>query len=331
MEIVRYQDSFEKAWDRFIDKDSINGTLLQTRRFLNYHEEGRFEDYSLLVMKGSNIVAVIPGNCVIEEGKKIFYSHQGSTFGGIIVGRQYKKISDIEVIIDLFEQYLENQSFNEIILKQTSELYSDDEFEMLYYMLFTRGYQSMLEVGYYIDLKKIIPDAIEKSFSESRRRHYKSSLKNSLSFRELKSEEEIRSFYQILLNNMTKFNTKPIHTCKELLDLYQNRISESIRFFGVFEQKEIVAGSMVFDFHQKVFHTQYLASNQEKLQLYPNEFLYYSLIEKAIMDKYPYISFGTATLEHGKVLNKSLAQFKEGFGTKQYVNYTFCKNSPFDS
>lgn len=325
MEIVRYQDSFEKAWDRFIDKDSINGTMIQTRRFLNYHQEGRFEDHSLLVMKGSNIAAVIPGNCIIEEEKKIFYSHQGSTFGGIIVGKQYKKISDLEMIIDLFEQYLIEQSFDEIILKQASELYSNDELEMLYYMLFTRDYRSMLEVGYYLDLKDVIPDEIEKTFSASRRRDYRYSLKNGLSFNELKSESEIKEYYQILLNNMTKFDTKPVHTCEELLDLYNNRIPGEMRFFGVFEQEEMIAGGMLFDFHKKVFHTQYLATKQEKLQLYPNEFLYHSLISQAITDKYPYISFGTSTLEHGKVLNKSLAQFKEGFGTKQFVNYTFYK------
>ena len=325
MEIVRYEESYEKAWDRFIDRDSINGTLLQTRRFLNYHAKDRFHDNSLLVMKGSNIVAVIPGNCVMEEGAKVFYSHQGSTFGGIIVGKQYKKISDLETILDLFEQYLAEQSFERIVLKQTSELYSKDEFEMLYYMLFTRGYQSMLEVGYYLDLESVLPDEIEKSFSASRRRDYRYSLKNELTFHELESEEEIREFYQILLNNMTKFETQPVHTCEELLDLYQNRISGEIRFFGVFEQESMIAGGMLFDFYKKVFHTQYLATMQEKLQLYPNEYLYHSLIKQAIADKYPYISFGTATLEHGKVLNKSLAQFKEGFGTKQFVNYTFYK------
>lgn len=325
MEIVKYQDSYEMAWDRFINRESINGTLLQTRKFLNYHVEGRFQDHSLMIMKGSNIVAVIPANCIMEEGQKVFCSHQGSTFGGIIVGKQYKKISDLEIMIDLFEQYLIEQAFDKIVLKQTSELYSKDEFEMLYYMLFTRGYQSMLEVGYYLDLKSVLPDEIEKSFSASRRRDYRYSLKNELTFRELKTEEEIKQFYLVLLNNMAKFATKPVHTCEELLDLYQNRIMEEMRFFGVYEREEMIAGGMLFDFGKKVFHTQYLATNQEKLQLHPNEFLYHSLIKQAIADGYPYISFGTATLEHGKVLNKSLAQFKEGFGTKQFVNYTFYK------
>ncbi len=35
-------NKFEKAvknWDYFVENKSINGTFLQTRNFLNYHEE----------------------------------------------------------------------------------------------------------------------------------------------------------------------------------------------------------------------------------------------------------------------------------------------------
>ena len=44
-----YQSSLEHDWDKFIDEKSINGTFLQSRRFINYHPEGRFKDASLVI------------------------------------------------------------------------------------------------------------------------------------------------------------------------------------------------------------------------------------------------------------------------------------------
>lgn len=42
----KYDESSEKQWDQFISEKSINGTFLQSRRFLNYHPKGRFKDVS---------------------------------------------------------------------------------------------------------------------------------------------------------------------------------------------------------------------------------------------------------------------------------------------
>ena len=49
--IVSYEKKYEVKWDDFVLNNSINGNFLQTRRFLNYHTEGTFEDASLLFFK----------------------------------------------------------------------------------------------------------------------------------------------------------------------------------------------------------------------------------------------------------------------------------------
>ena len=72
--IKPYDSNFETAWDNFVLKESVNGTFLHTRNFLNYHPEGRFEDCSLMVMNGTNIVAVIPACKIVEGRKNIFFS-----------------------------------------------------------------------------------------------------------------------------------------------------------------------------------------------------------------------------------------------------------------
>ena len=62
--LVQYSDEYEERWDRFVLDKSINGTILQTRRFLNYHPADRFDDNSLMFMKGTEIIGVI------EHGRK---------------------------------------------------------------------------------------------------------------------------------------------------------------------------------------------------------------------------------------------------------------------
>ena len=87
----------------------------------------------------------------------------------------------------------------------------------------------------------------------------------------------------------------------------------------------MIAGSMVFLFGSQVFHTQYLAADQSCLKLYPMNFLDANLIRTARERGFSYFSFGTSTEEHGTVLNKKLAEFKEGFGTQYGMNRTFVK------
>ncbi len=322
--LVKYDNSYEKAWDRFVLEESINGTFLQTRNFLNYHPAGRFKDNSLMFMKGNNLIAVIPANIIEEDNRKELISHMGSTFGGIILGRPYKKIEEVHEILSELDNYLLENHFAQISLRMTSRLYSETDSETLDYFLFLHKYMPSYEVGYAVDFLKYNSD-IPSNFNASRRRGYKYSLKSNFVFKQLSSDDEVAEFYAVLSENMKKFNTVPLHTLEELLEFKNSRLQQNIAFYGVYSEDGMVAGSMVFRFGKKVFHTQYLAANQNLLSSYPSEFLYEKLIETAYREEFEYLSFGTSTLEHGKVLNKSLAQFKEGFGTFEYVNKTYSK------
>ncbi len=322
--LMEYEKSYEAAWDRFVLEESINGTFLQTRKFLNYHPEGRFEDNSLMFMKGNNIIAVIPANIVRHGGEKKLISHMGSTFGGIVLGKPYKKIDETDTILSELDDYLTSNRFTQISLKMTSRLYTEMESELLDYLLFLHNFKSACEIGYAVDFLHYNPD-IASNFNASRRRGYKNSLKKELRYKLLAADSDVAQFYAVLVNNMKKFRTQPLHTLEELLEFKNCRLKQNISFYGVYFEDTIVAGSMVFHFGKKVFHTQYLAANQDNLSLYPSEFLYMKLIETAKEQEFEKISFGTSTLEHGKILNKSLAQFKEGFGTFEYVNRTYTK------
>lgn len=327
LRIEEYNEKFEEKWDNFILNNSINGTFLQTRNFLNYHPHDRFVDNSLIIFKGDNtIVAVIPA-CSIsnEKSETIFHSHKGSTFGGIIVGKTFNCIKNIEGIIKVFHEYIKEKDFNKVIIKVTSDIFCNCNMDLINYFLFKEGYRNYDELSFYIDFNNYKSEIIS-NFTASRRRDYKYSLKNDFIFSKIVSNEQIAEFHSILSNNLKKFEAKPVHSLEELLDLKNNRLNDVVEFYGVYYESKLIAGSMVFKFSNKVFHTQYLAADPEYLKLFPMNFLDTQLIMTAYEEGFRCFSFGISTEEDGKILNYNLAEFKEGFGTNHSINKTFYRN-----
>ena len=85
--ISYYTPADEEQWDKFILTRSMNGTFLQTRKFINYHPDGRFTDRSLCIRKGTELVGVVLACEIMDEGKRTFFAHKGTTFGGISICR----------------------------------------------------------------------------------------------------------------------------------------------------------------------------------------------------------------------------------------------------
>ncbi|MDX5641804.1 peptidoglycan bridge formation glycyltransferase FemA/FemB family protein, partial [Clostridioides difficile] len=97
-------------------------------------------------------------------------------------------------------------------------------------------------------------------------------------------------------------------------------------YYSVYIDDSMICGSMVFNFQERVYHTQYLASNSTYNKYYPMIFLYYNLIKDALERNFKYLSFGISTLNRGKYLDEGLATFKEGFGSSAICNRTYYKN-----
>ncbi len=78
-EIRRYTHQDAEAWNEFVGR-SKNGTFLHQRSYMDYHSD-RFADYSLLFSDEHGIYAMLPAN---RQGNTL-HSHQGLTYGGLIV------------------------------------------------------------------------------------------------------------------------------------------------------------------------------------------------------------------------------------------------------
>lgn len=324
--VEKYTEDVNEKWDKFIQRESVNGTFLQSRNFLNYHPDGRFVDASVVIYRGnSEILAVVPAAEVFENGKRVFSSHPGSTFGGIVFNRQFYDLEHVELAIEKLEAYCKECGYQKMILKPSGQIFADEGNDLLEYFLFQKGYHHNSEISFVIDFHHYKEDILS-NFTSARRRDYRYAEKNNLEFRELQNLDEIEEFYNLLCENLRKFDTKPVHTLEELIDFKTSRLEKIVRFFGSYYEQRMVAGSMAFMFGKKIFHTQYLAASQEDLKLYPNNFNDTKMIMLAQKEGFNYFSFGISTEEHGHVLNMKLAQFKEGFGTQYFNNKIWHKD-----
>ena len=139
--IEEYNECYENIWDEFIRDKSMNGTFLQSRRFLNYHPKGRFKDVSLLIYNEKNkLVALCPACEIEENGEKIFFSHKGSTFGGIIIDDRYYSSRYVVTLIADLKSYLEQKGYKKVVLKMASDIFSLRENDLFQYAFQYEGF-----------------------------------------------------------------------------------------------------------------------------------------------------------------------------------------------
>lgn len=319
-----YEPSMEEKWDDFVLNKSMNGTFLQTRKFINYHPQDRFIDRSLCILKGSELVAVILACEVIDEGKRTFFAHKGTTFGGITLCNKIYSASSINELMEEVHNFLIAEGFEKIYLKMVPDAYQKENANLLDYFLYKNGYTCYNELNYYMHLDRYREDVLAQ-FSSSKRRDYRYSLKNDLQFKLLETKEEIAQFYAVLKLNLAKLNLHAVHSLEDLYDLKFNRFDDKIQFYGVYLEDKMIAGSMIFVFDGRIFHTQYLSSDEQYLKMFPMDFLIGNLIQTAVDQNMELFSFGICTEDQGRYLNLGLSRFKEGFGTEFCINRSYEK------
>lgn len=316
-EILPYSHEQESRWDRFVMEDSMNGTFLQTRKFLNYHPEGRFTDASFFVEKSGIVVAVVPG-CNVE-GK--FVSHQGSTFGGPVISKDFYSGNKILEIVKDIDDYIV-RNFKNVKLKPTSPIFATFPTDLLDYALEHSGYSRHTELSCFTPIAKDV-DPLENCKRECRH-NFRQSEKLNLTYGEI-PESEMEKFYGFLELSKARHNTKPVHSLAELRDL-KKRFPEEILFRGVWQDGIYLSGMMIFYFRQaKVYHFQYLAPDDSKRETSATTALFVNAMREAAQVGCEKFSWGISTEDGGAYLNENLYRFKESFGALPCVNVRFEK------
>ncbi|MEG0978326.1 MAG: GNAT family N-acetyltransferase [Bacilli bacterium] len=325
MDIIKYTNELKQDWDEFIFQNSCNGTFLQSRKFLEYHEKGKFIDNSLLFYDKCKIIAVIPAHIEYKDGEKSLISHNGTTFGGIVFNSKYYNSAKMEECINSLELYLKKENFDKIILRITPRIFTKKSPDLIEYMLEMNNFSSYSELSSYINYSNY-NENILMNFAETKRKQVRRLKRENIEFRALNTDAEIEKFYYILELNLQKHGVKPIHNYSEILDFKNNRLVNIVKFYGVFVDNELTAAGMLFDFSDiKTIHAQNLSIDPNSIHVDTITYLYYSIIELYYNKGYKYLSWGKSTEDQGKVLNYNLIRNKEAYGSEYDLNKTYLK------
>ena len=298
--IETYNNSFKDDWNNFIDF-SKNATFLFKRDFMDYHSD-KFKDHSLLVYKNSELIALFPLN--INEGK--VYSHQGLTYGGVIVKDDIKFVKFLELFIEILK-YLNDLSIHKLFVKQIPIIYNSSFNGELDYLSHISG-----GIIYRRDIISVIDMQTDFKISKDRIQGYKRGLNNNLEVKETNDFDEF--WNSILIPTLSdKHSVKPVHSLNEIKQLKSN-FRENIKQYNVYQNDKIVAGTTIFQ-TKNVAHVQYIGSTPDKNSLGSLDFLFYNLI-KEYYSNYKYFDFGNSHEKDGMKLNQGLNYWKEGYGAR---------------
>ena len=115
-EIKPYSPEMKSEWDAFVDA-SKNGLFLFFRDYMDYHHD-RFEDHSIVVYRQNKLYALLPANISHD----VLYTHQGLTFGGLIVDEHFTAAESLTVF-KIINAYLRNEGIRKVVYKAIPWLY----------------------------------------------------------------------------------------------------------------------------------------------------------------------------------------------------------------
>ncbi|WP_395043726.1 GNAT family N-acetyltransferase [Flavobacterium sp.] len=302
-QVRQYKPQDFDVWNTFISV-AKNATFLFQRSYIEYHKD-RFLDNSLLVFDDEKLVAVLPANRVED----MLYSHQGLTYGGLVLNQKAKLSTTISIFRSLL-LFLNENNIEKLIIKILPSFYCDNFSNELEYCLFLVNSKIIRADSLStLDLSK--PYFISKTRRESIRRGERNNLI-------IKEELNFELFWKdILIPNLDKkHEVKPVHSVEEIT-LLHSLFPNNIRHFNVYHNEKIVAGTTVF-VTDKVAHPQYISGNKDKNELGSLDFLYHYLITDVFKDK-NFFDFGISNEEQGRKINEGLLFWKESFGAKTVV------------
>src|SRR5438552_4708383 len=146
---------------------------------------------------------------------------------------------------------------------------------------------------------------------ERRRRGATKALRKGFEVRE---SLDFDLFWPILESNLeARHHARPVHTLTEMLFL-KTRFPHNIRLFGTFAESTMCAGTVLYCAPPTI-HAQYIASDDAARTNGALDLLFSMLIGMN-WPKARYFDFGNSNEEGGRMLNRGLAEFKEGFGAR---------------
>ena len=345
---IKYnEEKHQELWEKFIET-GILGTIYHTRKFMSYHPKNRFEDNSLLLYAGDELVCVVPACSKHEIGfkactifhsdgdisidpeefttrpisNKSYFSYMGATYGGPVFLKKYFQTKYVITMIDHIFQYYNNN----IEFRMANNIYYDDNVFMVYSILGSK-LRMIPEMSWYIDTGVNFIN----NMNNKRNRSYLSNVINDDDVKcySTKSIDIYKHFYAILHENLeTNHGATPTHTLDEFLHM-KDILDDRGKLYVVenINTKELYGGVYIIKVTNICWYTFYISRNiqiSNTIAKAPISYLMYTISNDAAKEGVKYVDYGICTEDRGNLVNIGLAEFKEkSLGGHANARYLF--------
>ena len=300
VEIVRYSKERKEEWNRFV-AGSKNGTFLFNRNYMDYHSD-RFDDHSMMCYVKGRLYALLPAN----QCGTTLYSHQGLTYGGMVMSTQSTTVHLMEIVRSL-NAMLKDEGIGRVVYKSVPWIYHQVPAEEDLYAIHHECRYTLKER----DISSAINLFNPVRWKKDRRHGLKKAHGSGIYVEE---SLDYATFWNILTNNLEQcHDVNPVHSLEEIL-LRHRRFPRNIRLFTGCMNGEMLGGCVVYVTPQ-VVHAQYISATPEGKRLGTVDAIIHHLLCEAFPD-FPYFDFGKSTEQHSDMLNENLIYQKEGFGAR---------------
>jgi hypothetical protein len=319
LEIQKIDIAINKEWNELLNTDY---KMFYDYRFISYNNvfEKKINWHHLIIKDEdrNKVIAILNGCERIREGKKIYISCDGVSFGGFH-WRDKLNVVDYINVIKSFKEYLIKNNFDGCIIRNEPSFYMKNLNEEYEYSLINQRFNiSNHSITNIISLNEF---EFEKLTNPKKRAIQKSEKNIEIKMIEENiNSESLKSYYDVLLVNRKLKNVTPTHTLDELVYL-KNNLPERIIFFSAVINDIITGVCILFLVKNDVVLNFYLATDENYKKDRVADFLLYKSIEWAKDSKYRLYDIGTSNV--GSNFLEGLFEFKKKFMANGFLRKTF--------
>lgn len=292
--LVPYEQFLKADWDFVLDNSAENLFLFK-REFMEYHKD-RFIDSSLMLFKDDKAIGIVP--CNIKQ--EFVFSHQGLSFGGIILIEGLDQ-DDILIIIEILLKFWNQIGIKKVEIKLIPIIYCGKTQNSIKELLFEKGFKLQSSVQTFV---------IDMSTShKSRVGRWKLRNSHRKDF-QIMEVNDFSGFWNHVLIPLyhERIGVPPTHTVEEINQL-KSRNQNHIRQFVIsLSDHQILAGITVFEY-KSVAKFQYIAATNLGKKLRALDFLMEYLLKTKFARK-KYIDLGTVHDPKTGIPQKGLIDWK---------------------
>jgi len=313
IDCLTFKDSglTNEEWDKFVIRAN-NGTIFHSRKFLDYHQQRKFADHSLVFLKKDQIIALLPATIILSGKEKVFSSHPGSSWGGLVWERLLMN-DDAEEICQNIIKNAEKEECNGIEIRLAPIIYQQTPNDYFTFHLFKNGFTYLKR-----DLTSVIKftndsTSLSAYSADNLLRRKAVNKSQRLGVEVIPNSNDWEKFYQLLSSNLMVKSSTPTHTYDELMKL-KELFPEQITLWSAYLGKDYIGGICNWEVKPGYWLLFYSCYQQELSSYRILNRLYYEFTDHSHQQGSKYLDFGTSSIN--MEVNRGLIKFKE-----QYTAY----------